>query len=410
MLPIAPAINKKFNFIWFELLFYAMSSFVPTTYSQIKTDSPKLLRSFLPFSLISCYFPLLRCRDEILLLLETIRRGLGGVIPGCAQLSLLFEYLIWILNGDIVPLRHSLLQLASHLLRLLLDGQHELGHFAPGILHNIGDATQFRFVVLREIGDSLAFASSASSSPDAMNVRNGGWRKIVIDDQIHAEEINATSNELRANEHPHFAFAERLHHIVSLLLRAVGMNHIHVDGIVNQLRVQLLGTVLKESMAISLNSILIWDSMNSLCYRRTQARAVWALPAINSGMQSFCRPRSPQTTILGPPNPWPNSVDQSTPYAVPWHSCDPISIRASSTLHWTNRLSSSRAGTQRRFCRIAPENCSFLLRIIYRPRPAPAIRCYKSRTRISRVTAAAGIWREDTHLVKSSSGGCWSSK
>lgn len=251
-----------------------MSSFVPTTYSQIKTDSPKLLRSFLPFSLISCYFPLLRCRDEILLLLETIRRGLGGVIPGCAQLSLLFEYLIWILNGDIVPLRHSLLQLASHLLRLLLDGQHELGHFAPGILHNIGDATQFRFVVLREIGDSLAFASSASSSPDAMNVRNGGWRKIVIDDQIHAEEINATSNELRANEHPHFAFAERLHHVVSLLLRAVGMNHIHVDGIVNQLRVQLLGTVLKESMAISLNSILIWDSMNSLCYRRTQARAV----------------------------------------------------------------------------------------------------------------------------------------
>lgn len=71
-------------------------------------------------------------------------------------------------------------------------------------------------VILGEKCDRFSRASSASRSSNAMDIGYGRWRKIVVDHQIHALEVDSSSHQFGADQHPDFALAEAFHYIVSL--------------------------------------------------------------------------------------------------------------------------------------------------------------------------------------------------
>lgn len=50
----------------------------------------------------------------------------------------------------------------------------------------------------------------------SVDVRNGGWWKVVIYDKIYAFKIYASTHQLCTNQHPDFTFSEATHDIISL--------------------------------------------------------------------------------------------------------------------------------------------------------------------------------------------------
>ena len=64
-------------------------------------------------------------------------------------------------------------------------------------------------------------------------------REVKIENAVDALEINTTSHQVGANQHPNFTQAKVLDDAVALSLRAVGVDDIDVDAIVHEFVKQL---------------------------------------------------------------------------------------------------------------------------------------------------------------------------
>mmetsp|Transcript_90556 Transcript_90556/g.173637 ORF Transcript_90556/g.173637 Transcript_90556/m.173637 type:complete len:277 (-) Transcript_90556:139-969(-) len=147
-------------------------------------------------------------------------------------------------GGDALPLRCSSLSLSALLPGSRLQAEHPIGHFATRLAHHPDDASQCLEILDGEHRDGLAFAAGSPSTADAMDVRGRRLRKIVVDDRFYALEIDTACHEVGANQHPDFARPESLHGVVTLLLRAVSMDHIHKDAVIDELAEEFLSTLL----------------------------------------------------------------------------------------------------------------------------------------------------------------------
>lgn len=143
--------------------------------------------------------------------------------------------------SSFLPIRRSnclawlslLHQLVLRPLRMILHGQHVGRNFASRIVQDLGNGLQIDRVVLREIRNGLASTTRPTRSSDSMDVGDGRRWEIIVDDQIDALEIDATADELCADQHPDLALAERLDDLVALLLAAIGVDEVDVDAVVD---------------------------------------------------------------------------------------------------------------------------------------------------------------------------------
>lgn len=78
-----------------------------------------------------------------------------------------------------------------------------------------------------------------------MDVADGRVRKVVVDDEVDALKVDTAAHQFRTYEHPDETGPETLDHVLSLLQRPVGVDHVHVDPVVHELRVQLLGSLFR---------------------------------------------------------------------------------------------------------------------------------------------------------------------
>lgn len=123
-------------------------------------------------------------------------------------------------------------------------GQHVIGHLATRVSHQRCDAAQIPNVIASEESHCPATQTGSSGSPNSMNIRDRRRRKVIVYHQINTLKVNTTAHQLRAYQHPDAALPEATHHVVALRLRAIGVYHVHVDAVVDQLREQLLRALL----------------------------------------------------------------------------------------------------------------------------------------------------------------------
>lgn len=57
-------------------------------------------------------------------------------------------------------------------------------------------------IVLREEGDSVATPPCTPSPAHTVDVADGRWRKVIVDDKIHSFEVNPTTHQVGADEDP----------------------------------------------------------------------------------------------------------------------------------------------------------------------------------------------------------------
>ena len=78
-----------------------------------------------------------------------------------------------------------------------------------------------------------------------MDVRYHALGEVIVHNVVHGLEVDSTRHQVGADQHPDLAQAEVAHHLISLMLFTVCVDHISVYSFASQLVVQLFRTILR---------------------------------------------------------------------------------------------------------------------------------------------------------------------
>ena len=78
-------------------------------------------------------------------------------------------------------------------------------YLASRSLDDVCDTPEQNFVLVGEKSDGFSTPACPARSADPMDVTDSRGRKVVVDDQVDAFEVNPPAQQLGADQHPHLA-------------------------------------------------------------------------------------------------------------------------------------------------------------------------------------------------------------
>jgi hypothetical protein len=130
---------------------------------------------------------------------------------------------------------------------------------------------------LSEVRNGSPVLPGTSCAADSVNIADDALGEIVIDDQIDSFEINASSHEIRANQHPCDTLPKISNDFVALALRSIRVYNIDIDALVQQLLKPTNAVInVKKSKKCRIECITVLERAPSIEQKRARVGDSWS--------------------------------------------------------------------------------------------------------------------------------------